>query len=125
MRLSLLVVLLFGALTFVVLGAAPATVYSRSPRLVQPWTKLTTLSDEQREKIYQIHRKSRDQIRQIEAQERKDVLALLSDDQKLELVRIDENETVARKVKAAAARSPTTAASTQPAVKTLDAQSGD
>jgi Tfp pilus assembly protein PilW len=104
------VVLISAALSAVVLARSPSTTYSKSYRLVQPWSKLTTLSDEQRDLIFHIHRRSLDQIKQIEAQERKDILALLSDEQKLELVQTDEKDTVARKVKAAADRNPTTAA---------------
>ncbi len=104
------VVLVAVGVSAVALAKAPSTTYSRSYRLVQPWSKLTTLSDSQRELIYHLHRHAHDQIKQIEAEERKDILALLSDDQKLELVRTDEKDTVARKLKAAAARNPTTAA---------------
>jgi hypothetical protein len=104
------VVLISIASSAIVLARAPTTTVSRNYRLVQPWSKMTTLSDSQKELIFHIHRHSLDQIKQIEADERKEILALLSDDQKLELVKTDEKDTVARKLKAAAARNPAAAA---------------
>jgi hypothetical protein len=105
-----LMVLLLALCAAIVLGAGAPRHY----RLVQPWSKMKSLSDDQREQIYYIHRKSLDKIKEIKAQEQKDILELLSDDQKLELVQIDEANTVARKLRAAAARvhaSPATAQS--------------
>ena len=101
-------------LSAIVLAKSPTTAPAHNYRLVQPWGKLKSLSDEQREKIYHIHRQSLDQIKQIQAQERKDILALLSDDQKLELVRVDEADTVARKLKPAPATQSAEAANENP-----------
>ena len=84
-------------------------------RLTQPWGKISTLTEPQREQIFKIHVKTRAAINQLEAQERKDILALLNDEQKLELVQIDEGQTVAKKISSAAARNPTTSPATQPA----------
>jgi len=100
-------------LTVVVLASflvGATTRPSHSYRLVQPWSKLTSLSDDQRGQIYQIHRRALAQKREIESQEKRDILALLSDQQKLELVELDEKQTVERKLKAAEDREPTTAA---------------
>lgn len=125
MRRLTVVVLLIAGSCAIVLGRSP--VLRPHYRLVQPWSKMKTLSDDQREQIYYIHRKSLDKIKEIKAQEQKDILALLSDDQKLELVQIDEAETVARKLRAAHRRdiSPTTAESSSaddsgPQVKETD-----
>ncbi len=111
-RLTVVVLLIVCSCALV--SARGASPFAHHYRLVQPWSKMKTLSDDQREQIYYIHRKSLDRIREIKAQEQKDILALLSDDQKLELVQIDEAETVARKLKAAHRQdeAPTTARST-------------
>src|SRR3954471_23635355 len=104
MKLLAVVVLIGAACCAVVLAKSPTTLYSRNYRLTSPWNKVTSLTEEQREKIYHLHHQSLEQIKQIEAQERKEILEMLSDDQKLELVQIDEKDTVARKLKAAAVR---------------------
>ncbi|HEX8522003.1 MAG TPA: hypothetical protein VF669_07080 [Tepidisphaeraceae bacterium] len=115
MRSRVLVVVMISSLAvFVAAKSSSSSQRPRSYRLVQPWSKLTTLTDEQREKIYNIHRNSLDEVKKIQAQERKEILGLLSTEQKLELVKVDEKDTVARKIKAAAAVSPTTAASDSP-----------
>ena len=84
-------------------------------KLVQPWSKLKSLTDEQSEKIYQIHRKALADMKAIRERERKDIVALLSDAQKVELVESEEKSAVQRKKVAAADRMPTTAAATQSA----------
>jgi len=99
--------------TSIVIAAGRSTTAPSPFRLTQPWSKISTLSEKQREQIFKIHVKSRAAINAIEAQERKDILALLNDQQKLELVQMDEGDTVAKKISAAAGRNPTTAAATQ------------
>ena len=98
----------------VLIGAGRATTSPSAFRLTQPWSKISTLTEKQREQIFKIHVKSRAAINAIEAQERKDILALLTDQQKIELVQMDEDNTVTKKISSAAARNPTTSPSTQP-----------
>ena len=71
-------------------------------KLVQPWSKLSSLTDEQKQKIKEIHREAVAQINAIREKEEADVLALLSDEQKTELKTLQEETAAARKQKAAA-----------------------
>jgi hypothetical protein len=60
-----------------------------STRLTRPWSQLSELSDDTKTKIIAIHRKSVDDVNAIRAKEREDILALLSDAQKKQLVDIE------------------------------------
>jgi Spy/CpxP family protein refolding chaperone len=53
-------------------------------RLTQPWSKISTLSDEQKTKIREIHAKAVADKKAIDDKERADILALLTDEQKTE-----------------------------------------
>jgi len=85
-------------------GQGAAAAQRRPARLTQPWNKLTTLSEDQKNQIRAIHRKAIDEIQVIEKRERADVMALLNEAQKAELQKITEEEAVARKTRAAANR---------------------
>ena len=81
---------------------APAVEHHRtSTRLVKPWSDLTTLTDEQKAKIEKIHADSTEAQRQIRDKERADIEALLSDDQKGQLMTTEADEVVERKERAA------------------------
>lgn len=54
-------------------------------RLVQPWNKLTSLSDAQKHQIHAIHQKALAEMAAIRKRERADIQALLTDEQKSEL----------------------------------------
>lgn len=73
-------------------------------RLTKPWKMLTSLSEEQRTQIAQIHRKAIDEIKVIEAREREEIMAVLSDEQKSELTALMEQEAAARKAKRPSSR---------------------
>jgi hypothetical protein len=73
----------------------------RSIRLVQPWSKLTTLTDEQKAKINEIHLKANAAKRDIERKERTDIVALLNEEQQAELKKLEEQERVAAKERTA------------------------
>jgi hypothetical protein len=62
---------------------------TNASRLTQPWSKMTTLTNEQINQIADIHRKSLAEIKAIEAKERSDIVALLTDEQKIELNRVE------------------------------------
>jgi hypothetical protein len=57
----------------------------RRARLVKPWADLASLREEQRSKIVEIHAAASEAKRRIDEQERADILALLTDEQKSEL----------------------------------------
>ena len=55
-----------------------------SGRLTQPWSKIESLSDEQKTKIKEIHGKAVADKKAIDDKERADILVLLNDEQKAE-----------------------------------------
>ena len=61
----------------------------RGGRLNRPWNQLSDLSDDQKTKIIAIHRKTLVEIAAINAKEREQVVALLTEDQKKQLATID------------------------------------
>lgn len=75
-----------------------------SARIVRPWSLITTLSDEQKTKIREIHRKALDEINAIEARERDAVMALLTVEQKAELKAAQDKEAAERRANRAQAR---------------------
>jgi Spy/CpxP family protein refolding chaperone len=81
---------------------APAS--SKSVRLTQPWSKLASLTDAQREQIARIHKKALEEEKAARQRETAAILELLSDGQKLELRQLQEKETVERKLKEAERR---------------------
>jgi hypothetical protein len=109
-RLSIVVCMLF----LITCGISTEAAAPKSYRLVLPWSKIKSLSQDQREQIYHIHRKALDEIKEVKDREKKAILALLSDAQKLEIIESDEAATVEKKKDAAAARAPALAAATQP-----------
>lgn len=80
-----------------------------SARLTQPWSKMTTLSDEQKSQIKAIHSKANQAIKAIHEQEMSDIMALLSDDQKAEAQKVIDQHTASRKSHSKK-RAPTTRA---------------
>ena len=61
--------------------AAPAS----SAKVTKPWSLIASLSEDQKDKIRTIHRKALDEVNAIEAKEKQDIMALLSDAQLAEL----------------------------------------
>jgi hypothetical protein len=80
---------------------ASAQAEARPVRLTKPWRDLTSLTEDQKRQINQIHRKSVADVKAIEQREREEVMALLSDQQKAELTALTEKEAAERKAKAA------------------------
>jgi Spy/CpxP family protein refolding chaperone len=58
-------------------------------RLIQPYSKLTSLSDDQKDKILSIHKDYNAQRKELEKKERDEIMALLTDDQKKEVEKIE------------------------------------
>src|SRR4051812_45944272 len=80
-------------------AAAPAAA---SVKLVKPWSDLTTLSDDQKGKISEVHQKALAQMSEIRKQEKADIMALLTDAQKTELKDLAAKEKKDDAAKAAA-----------------------
>jgi Spy/CpxP family protein refolding chaperone len=92
-----------------------------SGRLTMPWSKLTSLSDEQKTQIKAIHVKANEEIKAIQEKERADIFALLSDEQKSEVKSLEEKSMADKKV-GAAAKKEDSAASAAPAAEKKDAE---
>ena len=69
--------------------AAPATKPS-SARLFTPYSRMTSLTDEQKTKIRDIHKDVLAEIRKINEKQAADIAALLTDEQKKELKELEE-----------------------------------
>jgi Spy/CpxP family protein refolding chaperone len=90
------------------MSAAPATqpagempmMHHRS-KLIQPYGSMTSLTDEQKFKIEQIHSESLAKMAAVKEKEQADIMALLSDDQKMELQKVEETAAAERKERAA------------------------
>lgn len=67
------------------------------PRLTQPWSWLTSLTDEQKTKINEIHKKSVEEQAKLREKEEADITALLTDEQKKELAAKKEEEAAKKK----------------------------
>jgi hypothetical protein len=70
-------------------------------KLVQPWSKITTLSDEQKVKLNDLHLKANAEVKVIRDKEEADCMAVLTDAQKSELKKIAEQEKADAKEKRA------------------------
>jgi hypothetical protein len=70
-------------------------------KLVQPWSKLTTLNDDQKTKLNDIHQKALAEIKAIRDKEETDCMAVLTDAQKSELKKLEEQEKADAKEKRA------------------------
>ena len=73
-------------------------------RLFSPWSKMTSLSDDQRMKISDLHKKALADIKAIEMKQEDDIKALLSEDQKKELRELQEKESADRKSRSTASK---------------------
>jgi Spy/CpxP family protein refolding chaperone len=94
-------VCLFAAACFAAAGDT-----ARSPRLTRPWNQLDGLSDEQIQQIADLHTRAREEIRRIEQRERREIMAVLSQEQLNQLRDLEDKATVARKLKDAPSTQP-------------------
>lgn len=78
---------------------AKAEKQSRKIRLVLPWSQMTSLSDEQKQQISDIHKRTGEEVNRLKAKEREEIMALLSDEQKSEAEKIESDRKVASKKK--------------------------
>jgi hypothetical protein len=74
---------------------------ARAARLTKPWRDMSSLSEEQKKQIADIHRKAVQDKNVIEEREKADIMALLNDQQKGELKSMQEKEAAEKKTKAA------------------------
>ncbi len=63
----------------------PKEKTKKAPKLVQPWSLMSSLSDDQKTQIIDLHQKANDEVNAIRDKEKNDIMALLSDEQKKEL----------------------------------------
>lgn len=91
--------------------AEPSTQPTRKMRLVQPWSKVTDLSDEQREQIVAIHAEITDKMNALREEERERCLAVLTEEQRLQLDATQAREAAERKARLS--RKPATDAEKQ------------
>ena len=89
---------------------SPGQSQARQVRLTKPWSNLTSLSDDQKKQINQIHRKAVQEKKAIEQREKDEIMALLDDRQKAEVTALEEKATAERKAKAAQQKAATPAA---------------
>jgi Spy/CpxP family protein refolding chaperone len=66
----------------------PASEKPKAVKVNSPWSKIKSLSDDQKQKIHEIHAKALADIKEIRTKETADITALLTDDQKTELAKI-------------------------------------
>lgn len=109
-KMNWVVVVLFVASFAMVVHAASSTTKPTtrsSGRLFAPYSKMTTLTDDQKEKIEVIHKKRLAEEKELEAKEKDDIMALLSDDQKKEIHDIEDKTTTDRKAKTSSKKDAT------------------
>ncbi len=68
-------------------------------KLVMPWREINSLSDAQKQQIHDIHKKTSEEKKKLEAKEREEIMALLSDEQKAEAKKIEDDKKVNGKIK--------------------------
>ena len=98
--------------------AAPAKPKkARAVRLTKPWSDMTSLTDEQKTQIAEIHRKAVEEKKQVEQREEAAILAVLNDAQRTEVEALKAKSTADRKMKKPAAAAEPAAATPAAAEK--------
>lgn len=82
--------------------AAAAEKPDKAVRLVQPWSKLTSLSEDQKQQIDQLHKQALEEMKAIRQREREQILAVLTEEQKAELQAYEEQQIADRRAAEAA-----------------------
>jgi hypothetical protein len=107
-RLAMFATLIVAGATFAEPTTRPATQPAkRNVRLVQPWSKITDLSDDQKSQIIAIHADFTQRINRLRAEENERCLSVLSEDQKAALEALLAREAAERKARSATARQTT------------------
>lgn len=81
--------------------AADGADKPRSRRLVKPWSEMTSLSDEQKGQIIEIHQQALEDRKAIDRREREQIVALLTEEQQTELRDLEDKKAAERKAKEA------------------------
>ncbi len=68
-------------------------------KLTKPWSGISSLTEEQKAQIVEIHKKSVAEVKEIEQREHDAIMALLNDQQKVEVAAATEKRTVEKKMK--------------------------
>jgi Spy/CpxP family protein refolding chaperone len=83
------------SLAAVILCAAILTVRAADApkagrgKLTKPWSDLTSLTDDQKTKLQDIHKKAMEEKKAIEQREHEESVGVLNDDQKKELAKLE------------------------------------
>ena len=72
--------------------SANSTARHSNVRLTKPWSEMNSLTDAEKNKILDIHRKAVEQIHEIETREKQDIMALLTPAQKKEVEDIETRD---------------------------------
>ena len=97
MAVGFCIVFMMAAVVFVHAAETPDKPRKQGGgRLVQPWSKISSLSEEQKTKIREIHGKAVAEINAIREKENADILALLNDEQKAEAQKLMEAQRTSR-----------------------------
>jgi len=91
-------------LTWVPSDAAEGARKPRSRRLVKPWSELTTLSEDQKTQILDLHQQALEDRKAIDRREREQILSLLTEAQQIELRDLEQKKAADRKAKEAQRR---------------------
>jgi FtsZ-interacting cell division protein ZipA len=94
MAVGVCVVMLLCAVAWVRAAEEASDKPKKQPaaRLTQPWSKIASLSDEQKTQIRAIHAKAVADKKAIEEKERQDILTLLNDEQKAEAQKLMDEQ---------------------------------
>ena len=79
--------------------ADKAAKKAKAVRLVKPWSGMTSLSEEQKVQINDIHKKALAEIKEVRQRELDAILAVLSEQQKAEYQDLINTDTVEKKMK--------------------------
>ena len=97
MAVGFCIVFMMAAVVFVHAAETPDKPRKQGGgRLVQPWSKISSLSEEQKTKIREIHGKAVAEINAIREKENADILALLNDEQKAEAQKLIDEQRKSR-----------------------------
>jgi hypothetical protein len=91
----------------------PAKAQARSARLNKPWRDMTSLTDEQKKQIADIHRKVVQDKKVIDDREKADIMALLNETQKGELKAMQDKESADKKARAGSGAAAKTSAASE------------
>ncbi len=104
-RFTTMLPAVFACAIALIVHAAPTTKPTTKPaggRLFAPYSKMSSLTEDQRLKSQEIHRKALADIKEIEAKQSSDIMALLYDEQRKELREVEDKTTADAKSKAGA-----------------------